>query len=278
MATNIGGGERTHVIMIRTKCADLVHQGCPRPCQRNRRAWQPLRGKSKDLIVLDTKEIGGPAAVETVRNVKKIGQAFTRECLVERTKSINDAIRRNKLKVFNTSTPRSMSKGKQQLASLRNDVALFSQHYMGCQTRDGNLEEFSRHENQACPQALSDGESICLGTKSDLLKCFEEFSSAQSEVPDTTCLVLDGAVLVQMLKHAATKNFDDYAQDVFIPYLSSKLQTVSRLDLVWDRYIADSLKGSARSKRGKGVRRRVVGAAALTWKLAELPPSGHQQD
>ena len=66
-----------------------------------------------------------------------------------------------------------------------------------------------------------------------------------------------------MLKPAVAMNFDDYAQDVFIPYLSSKLQTVSRLDLVWDRYIADSLKGSARSKRGKGVRRRVVGAAAI---------------
>ena len=113
--------------------------------------------------------------------MKKIGQeqfqAFTRECLVERTKSINDAIRRNKLKVFNTSTPRSVSKGKQQLASLRNDVALFSRHYIGCQTRDGNLEEFFRHENQAYPPALSDGESLRLGTKSDLLKCFEEFSN-----------------------------------------------------------------------------------------------------
>ena len=187
-----------------------------------------------DLIVLDTKEIAGPAAVETVRNVKKIGQeqflAFTRECLVERTKSINDAIRRNKLKVFNTSTPRSVSEGKQQLASLRNDVALFSRPYIGCQTRDGNLEEFFRHENQACPPALSDGESLHLCTKSDL-KCFEEFSSAQSEVPDTPCVVLDGAVIVQMMKPVVAKNFDDYAQDVFIPYLSSKRQTVSRLDL-----------------------------------------------
>ena len=128
--------------------------------------------------------------------------------------------------------PRSVSKGKQQLASLLNEVALFSRHYIGCQTRDGNLEEFFRHENQACPPALFDGESLRLGTKSDLLKCFEEFSSAQSEVPDTTCLVLDGAVIVQMLKPAVAKNFDDYAQDVFIPYLSSKLQTVSRLDLV----------------------------------------------
>ena len=160
----------------------------------------PFDEESMDLIVLDTKEIAGPAAVETVRNVKKINQeqfqAFTRECLVERTKSINDAIRRNKLKVFYTSTPRSVSKGKPQLASLRNDVSLFSRPYTGCQTRDGNLEEFFRHENQACPPALSDGESLHLGTQSDLLKCFEEFSSTQSEVPDTTCLVLDGAVIV----------------------------------------------------------------------------------
>ena len=162
-----------------------------------------------DLIVLDTKEIAGPVAVETVRNVKNIGQeqfqAFTRECLVERTKSINDAIRRNKLKVFNTSTPRSVSKGKQQMASPRNDVALFSRPYIGCQARDGNLEEFFRHENQVCPPALSDGESLRLGTKSNLLQCFEDFSSAQSEVPDTTCLVLDGAVIVQMLEPAVAK-------------------------------------------------------------------------
>ena len=71
---------------------------------------------------------------------------------------------------FHHPPPRSVSKGKQQLASHRNDVALFSRHYIGCQTRDGNLEEFFRHENQACPPALSDGESLRLGTKSDLLK------------------------------------------------------------------------------------------------------------
>ena len=115
-------------------------------------------------------------------------------------------------------------------------------------TRDGNLEEFFRHENLSVgqswgtPPALSDGESLRLGTKRDLL---EDLSNPQLEAPDTTCLVLDGAVIVRMLKPAVAKNFDDYAQDVFIPSLSTKLQTMSRLDLVWDRYISDSLKGSA---------------------------------
>ena len=85
--------------------------------------------------------------------------------------------------------------------------------------------------------------SLRLGTKMDLFTCLKVISNA------TTSIVLDGAVIVQMLKLAAVKNFDEYAQDIFIPYLSTKLQTVSHLDLVWDSYIADSLKGSARANR-----------------------------
>ena len=101
-----------------------------------------------DLAVLDTKEKTCSATVQSIRNVKRIGQeqfqAFTRECLVEWTKPIYDAIRRNKLKVFSTSTPKSVSKGKQQVASLKNDLQLFSRLYVGCQMRGGNLHEILR--------------------------------------------------------------------------------------------------------------------------------------
>ena len=79
---------------------------------------------------------------------------FTKECLIDRTKSIDDPIHRNKLPLFSTST-RKTSKGKQQLTSLKGDVQLFSRLYIGCQTRDGNLDEFFRHENQSCPPSLS---------------------------------------------------------------------------------------------------------------------------
>ena len=58
---------------------------------------------------------------------------------------------------------------------------------------------------------------------------------------------------------AAAKTFDEYAQQIFIPYISSQLQSVARVDLVWDTYKDDSLKGTTRTKRGKGVRRRLVG-------------------
>ncbi|KAI0213839.1 hypothetical protein LSAT2_001090, partial [Lamellibrachia satsuma] len=171
---------------------------------------------------------------------------------------------RKKLKVFNTSTPKSVSQWKQQVASLKNDLQLFSQLYIGCQMRAGNLQQFFRRENQACPAALSDGGSLRLGMKNDLLTCSENYSDAQSETPAITYVVVDGAVIVQVLKPAAAQNFDEYAQEIFIPHLlSTKLQTASRLDLMWDIYIADSLKGRTRAKHEKGVRRHVVAAAAI---------------
>ena len=49
----------------------------------------------------------------------------------------------------------------------------------------------------------------------------------------------------------------------WIPYLSTKLQDASHLDIVLDTYTEDSLKGMARTKRGKGVLRRAVAAAAI---------------
>ena len=112
----------------------------------------PFEEESQDLIVLDTKEIADAAVVETVCNAKKIGQdqfdAITKDCIKDRTKSLDDIIHRNKLPLFSTTT-RKAPKGKQQLTSLKSDVQLFSRLYIGCQTRDGNLDKFFRHENQA---------------------------------------------------------------------------------------------------------------------------------
>ncbi|XP_041375818.1 uncharacterized protein LOC121388518 [Gigantopelta aegis] len=125
------------------------------------------------------------------------------------------------------------------------------------------LVEFFRHENQACPPSLSNNGGIRISTNSDLVICLEDISNAAPTAPSSTCIILDGTVIVQLLSPATAKTFDDYAKHIFIPYICTKFETVSRLDLVWDRYITDSLKGSARTKRGKGIRRCVVAAAAI---------------
>ena len=110
---------------------------------------------------------------------------------------------RNKFKLFGSSSQKSVSKGKLQVASLKCDVKLFSRLYIGCQTREGNLEDFFCHENQAYPLALSGDGKLHLGTKSDLLTCLIDHSECQSYAPVITSIIIDGAVIVQMLKPGA---------------------------------------------------------------------------
>ena len=69
--------------------------------------------------------------------------------------------------------------------------------------------------------------------------------------------------MVHFLKPGASASFADYSRDVFCPYISSQLKEVSRVDIIWDRYFADSLKGEIRAKRGEGKRRRVEATTKL---------------
>ena len=127
----------------------------------------------------------------------------------------------------------------------------------------GNLDQFFRYGNHSYHPSLSDDGSLRLGAKSDLLACLEDVFEAKQDAPADICVVLDGAAIIQMLKPTAAKNFDDYAGQIFIPFLATKLRDATRLDLVWDTYKNGSLKTTRRLKRGKGVRRRVVAAAAI---------------
>ena len=58
-------------------------------------------------------------------------------------------------------------------------------------------------------------------------------------------------------------------QPFSFPISADQLEAVKRIDVVWDVYIADSLKATARDKRGKGIRRRVEGRNSLprNWQM-----------
>jgi hypothetical protein len=98
---------------------------------------------------------------------------------------------------------------------------------------------------------LSDVGSLYLGTKSDLLTSFEEISDARLRKPTTTSIVLDGTAIEQMLKSAVCKNFREYAQEIFIPYVSTIFQSSSRLGRMCDTYFADSLRPSSKQSMEK---------------------------
>ena len=126
------------------------------------------------------------------------------------------------------------------------------------------LTNFFSHEIQAVPPALSSEVEQRFGTKADLQHCFEScVASKPQSTPEVDAIILDSAVVVYMLHSSAAKTFQKYADFVFGPYISNQIDKTSRIDVVWDVYLPDSLKGTTRQKRAKGVRRRVSPSNAI---------------
>ncbi|CAC5382291.1 unnamed protein product [Mytilus coruscus] len=221
----------------------------------------PFLEESEDLLVLDTGDIVDPKVANTVRNIEQIGNdkyhEYVRERLDKRTTPLSDPIKQNKLHLFSRQELRSESKEKRQISSLKQNCSLFSQLYVSCQVRDSDLDQFFRHENLSYPPSLSQFGQLRLGSKSDLLVPLEKKCVIVTENPDVDAIILDGAVIVNILKPRFCKTFEDYSKQVFLPHINNYLKSCSRLDVIWDEYRQDSLKASTRGKRGKGIRRRV---------------------
>ncbi len=97
------------------------------------------------------------------------------ERLLKQTKAIADLIKRNNLHLFSRPPVHKKSSKQLQLLSLKNNCSLFSRLYIASQTRNGDLDDFFSHENQACPPVLAKNGSI----REELLHCLEELASLE---------------------------------------------------------------------------------------------------
>ena len=72
--------------------------------------------------------------------------------------------------------------GPYQKLSLKSDCSLFPQLYIIPQMRNGNLDEFFEHKNQACPPSLPQMGKLRTSTKSDLLGYLEDLVPSQGNL------------------------------------------------------------------------------------------------
>lgn len=109
----------------------------------------PFEEDTKDLLVLDTKDIAPPGAVDAHHRLQKLEpehlEKFAGESLLERMNLIED-VHRNKLLIFGQPVTEPQVKGRQQTKYLENDVNFFSLLYIARLTLAGNLDEFFRHK------------------------------------------------------------------------------------------------------------------------------------
>ena len=234
----------------------------------------PFSDDCGDLVVLHSRGVV-PCSANDIARIKVTGEEqyeeFIKSRFVDKSTSIYAPLKRNKLAPFSVQRP-STTRNKQLLATAKNDCDLFSRLYIGCQTRNGNLETFFQHENQPYPPAISEFGALRFGSKSDLLPCLEMNVPTNCEVgvPKVDMMAVDGAVVVQLLKPGKSKTFLDYSVDVFEPYIRNQIAKVDRLDLVWDRYVNNSLKSTARVKQGTGVRVHVGPSVPMPQKWTEF--------
>lgn len=228
----------------------------------------PFQDDFPELVKLDTRDCVDVQVAEALRSLEDTGKKqyaeYRQKVIDDRTKSIDEPIKKNSLPLFRKPCKKQSSKEEKKISVLQNNVVLFAQLYVAMQNRESDLTEFFSHEIQSFPPSLSEFGNLRLPTaKSDLLKCLPTFEEQTRPPTNFDSKILDGAVIVHSLPATGAVTFDDYAEKIFIPHIQYHLQQSKRLDIVWDTYIPDSLKESTREKRGAGLRRKVSGQAKL---------------
>ena len=190
--------------------------------------------QSPDLLVLDTHDIKDKDVANTVNSSETLGKTQFQE--------------------FKKS-----AKHQSQVAMLKKNCQLFSRLYIACQVQDGNLDEFFSQENETFPPSLSKDGMLHTGNKSDLLSSLDDIQDTSQDKPSVGCIVIGGLAVVNILAPVNCTTFKVYSKKVFLPFILQQFQSVcKRVDIVWDVYLENSLKKSARIRRGQGVRRRVL--------------------
>ena len=83
-------------------------------------------------------------------------------------------------------------------------------------------------------------------------------------------IILDGGAVINMLKPIGVNTLQDYTTHVLLPFIKAKLRKVTRINIIWDVYLEDSLESIAREIRGKGIRRRVAPSNTIPGNCQEL--------
>lgn len=120
------------------------------------------------------------------------------------------------------------------------------------------------------PPSISEYGKLRKGNKSDFLQCLEELEENEAVTPVVTAKVIDGAVLVQMTPPRDVQTFGEYSKE-FAQRIVKEMERsqLTRVDVVFDRYLPESLKSETRDRRGSGSRILVTAATPIckNWRL-----------
>ena len=181
----------------------------------------PFMDDCPELLALESRNCATEAVVDIVRRIKEIGQSeYHKFLVVDRIASIHEPIKKNSLPLWKHSSPRDVPKSKQQVASLKSDCILFSHLYITSKFRDSNLEEFFSHENHPWLSSLSENGKLNLPSKKADLMSHLKMTTLPEPPYSFNAKVFDGAAIVHTLPTSQVTTFNEYGDQVFLPWSS----------------------------------------------------------
>ena len=76
------------------------------------------------------------------------------------------------------------------------------------------------------------------------MECLTKSSQPASIHLGIDAKALDGAAIVHNVQARSLSTFEEYSQEMILPYITPRLETVNRVDIVWDKYLTNSLTQS----------------------------------
>lgn len=217
----------------------------------------PFEELEPGLVHQISKRVLSDEAEESVKCALKIGMEKSEKFKHDRV-SLYQTIHRNKLPIFRKKNDVVASKKKQAVASIKEQVSMFKDLYIGCKARpDGDLNQFFSHENHEYPPALSEyGQLRHATAKSDFMKIISNQDLEAHQSPDVEAIVVDGAPWIHTHPPRSSIKFEEYCTSEIIGPL--RRLSAQRIDLVFNVYKENSMKSQERERRGRDTRRYIV--------------------
>ena len=218
-----------------------------------------------NLTTMDVapEEVGAALLSAPERGKEQIND-FVENRLIQNSAKFHDSIKQNRSRTLSSMYEVTLqASAGDKTKTIKAGRDLFQRLLVSQEAgRDINLEEILCHELSTTPLSIADttGKLLPCDAKSDLATILESGATSQL-LPDSslkTVTIIDGQALVHTVgKKSKAKTFGEFADD-FNEAVSRN--TGSRIDVVFDRYQEQSIKGATRDKRSRSQRpiRRLI--------------------
>ncbi len=217
-----------------------------------------------DSVSLTTGDVASEDILNDLTHAEESGKQMVTELVKTRMSTMNtnfhNSLAKRKLKTFSNLYRTESKLGKLKSRCVKPDRDIFCRIIVSMDSgREVNIDGLLQKELCAVPLSLATTESVLRPTsKADLATILQAGAKETGLSPSlvSTCTIIDGMALIRTMgKPQNASTFGDYA-DIFIQKVTGNLHgNITRVDLVFDQHLQNSIKGGTRTKRSTTLRK-----------------------